>query len=60
MFSFTGSKNSFWGISNFYGKGAIFVLYSMEDCHRQMEGRVRGGLKTTNSLPYYEVNNISY
>lgn len=23
MFSFTGSKNSFWGISNFYGKGAV-------------------------------------
>lgn len=23
MFSFTGSKNSFWGVSNFYGKGAV-------------------------------------
>ena len=23
MFSFTGSKNSFWGTSNFYGKGAV-------------------------------------
>jgi len=23
MFSFTGSKTSFWGTSNFYGKGAI-------------------------------------
>lgn len=23
MFSFTGSKDSFWGVSNFYGKGAV-------------------------------------
>jgi len=23
MFSFTGNKNSMWGTSNFYGKGAI-------------------------------------
>lgn len=23
MFSFTGSKQSFWGTSNFYGKGAV-------------------------------------
>ena len=23
MFSFTGSKASFWGVSNFYGKGAV-------------------------------------
>jgi len=23
MFSFTGNKKSMWGVSNFYGKGAL-------------------------------------
>ena len=51
MFSFTGSKNSFLGISNFYGKGGVQFYTQWKTITARWKEEDEAAMKMTTSFP---------